>query len=207
MARNLPALTLMLLTILMVILAGCLDSAGDGEDGDDNGTGGGIDVGNQTVPDRVTMVTSIGTIIIELDEEAPKTVANFKRYIEAGFYDGLIFHRVIDGFMVQGGGFYADMTQKSPIYQPIDLEITSLRHADGVIAMARTGDPNSATSQFYITDGPQSNLDGPVGSTTQGYAVFGHVVSGMAVVRAISAVTTVGDVPTNPIYIQSVTLG
>ena len=147
------------------------------------------------------------TIIFELKEaDAPDSCANFMRYVQDGFFDGLIFHRVIDGFMVQGGGFYPDMTQKTATYPPIGLEISpNLRHIDGAVAMARTNDPNSATSQFYICDGPQTSLD-------DNYAVFGQVVSGMDVVRAISEVptTSVGgqsDVPASTVSIVSVTLG
>jgi len=146
------------------------------------------------------------TIIFELKEaDVPNTCANFKKYVQDGFYNGLIFHRVIDGFMIQGGGFNPDMTQKTPTYAPIDLEISSnLRHIDGAVAMARTNDPNSATSQFYICDGPQTALDDQ-------YAVFGQVVSGMDVVRAISAVSTTSegghsDVPANDVIITSATL-
>lgn len=147
------------------------------------------------------------TIIFELYEsQAPNTCENIKRYVQDGFYDGLIFHRVIDGFMIQGGGFNPDLSQKPPTYPPIDLEIApGLNHQDGSVAMARTTDPNSATSQFYICDGPQSSLDGQ-------YAVFGKVVRGMEVVRAISAVSTQSegmhdDVPVNDVIIQSMSLG
>ena len=147
------------------------------------------------------------TIIFELKEsDAPNTCANFRNYVQDQFYDGLIFHRVKDAFMIQGGGFYSGMTQKPPTYAPINLEISpNLRHLDGYVAMARTTDPNSATSQFYICDGPQPSLDDQ-------YAVFGQVVSGMDVVRAISAVPTTtvgthGDVPMNDVTIISVRLG
>lgn len=147
------------------------------------------------------------TIIIELYEDgAPITCDNFQRYVEDGFYDGLIFHRVIDGFMIQGGGFRPDMTQKAPTYDPIELEASqNLNHIDGAISMARTNDPNSATSQFFICDGPQSSLDGS-------YAVFGQVVRGMDIVRAISSVQTTSrgaynDVPVNDVIIQSTALG
>jgi len=155
------------------------------------------------------------TIIFELKEaDVPNTCANFKKYVEDSFYNGLIFHRVIDGFMIQGGGFETDLTQKQATYAPINLEISpNLRHIDGAVAMARMGsssdpsDPqghNTATSQFYICDGPQTNLDDQ-------YAVFGQVVSGMDVVRAISAVSTtteggMSDVPASDVVIQSASL-
>jgi cyclophilin family peptidyl-prolyl cis-trans isomerase len=150
--------------------------------------------------------TPVNKIVFELKEaEAPNTCANFKKYVNDGFYSGLIFHRVIDSFMIQGGGFYQDLTQKTATYAPISLEISpSLRHVDGAVAMARTNDPNSATCQFYICDGAQSTLDDQ-------YAVFGQVVSGMEHVRAISAVQTgtqggMDDVPVNDVTIVSATL-
>ena len=147
------------------------------------------------------------TIIFELKEaDAPNTCANFMRYVQDEYFDGLIYHRVIDGFMIQGGGFYPGMTEKQPAYPPINLEISqNLRHIDGAVAMARTNDENSATAQFYICDGPQASLD-------NSYAVFGQVVSGMDVVRAISAVPTTtvaghGDVPASDVTILSARLG
>jgi peptidyl-prolyl cis-trans isomerase A (cyclophilin A) len=156
--------------------------------------------------DHPTNVAPTGkTIIFELKEtEAPNTCANFKKYANDQYFDGLIFHRVIDGFMIQGGGFYPDLTQKTATYPPIALEISPLRHTDGAVAMARTSDPNSATSQFYICDGPQTSLDDQ-------YAVFGYVTSGMEHVRAISAVQTgsesgMSDVPVNDVTIQSARL-
>ena len=162
---------------------------------------------NQISPDGggETTTPTGKTIVFELKEsDAPNTCANFKRYVQDGFFDGLIFHRVIDGFMIQGGGFYPDMTQKTATYDPIDLEISNLKHEDGSVAMARTNDPNSATSQFYICDGPQTSLDGS-------YAVFGQVTSGMEHVRAISAVATgsqggMEDVPTSTVMIQNAKL-
>lgn len=127
-------------------------------------------------------------ITIELSKEyAPITCANFEKYVGDGFFDGLIFHRVIDGFMIQGGAFSPDMTQKTATYAPIDLEINqNLRHIDGAISMARTNDPNSATNQFFICDGAQASLD-------DSYAVFGQVIGGMDIVRAISSVSTTSD--------------
>jgi len=146
------------------------------------------------------------TIKFELYEDyAPNTCTNFKKYANDGFYVGTIFHRVIDGFMIQTGGFRSGMLQKTATYPPINLEISPyLRHEDGSVAMARTNDPNSATSQFYICDGPQASLD-------DSYAVFGKVVNGMDVVRDISAVSTgttgsYTDVPVSDVTIQSVTI-
>ena len=159
-------------------------------------------------PDNPDQPSNDGkTIIFELKEaDAPNTCANFVKYVQDDYFNNLIFHRVIDGFMIQGGGFETDMTQKAPTYPPIDLEISqNLRHIDGAVAMARTNVENSATSQFYICDGPQTSLD-------NSYAVFGQVVSGMDVVRAISAVQTttsggMSDVPASDVVILSARLG
>jgi len=160
---------------------------------------------------RVLMQTSMGDITIALfPEKAPKTAANFLRYVDDGFYDGTIFHRVIDDFMIQGGGFTPDMQRKetrAPILNEAD---NGLRNTIGTVAMARTMEPHSATSQFFINVGMNSNLDfrekTPRG---WGYAVFGRVVKGMDVVKAIKAVktTTSGmhrDVPATPVIIKSV---
>ncbi|MCK5559580.1 MAG: peptidylprolyl isomerase [Thermoplasmata archaeon] len=140
----------------------------------------------------VLEVKDYGAIVIEVyrTKQVPLTVDNFLEYVHRGFYDGLIFHRVIDDFMIQGGGFYPDLTEKErpPEKGPIPLEIDpSLKHVDGAIAMARMGDPNSATNQFFIDDGPQPSLE-PGGVDQYGYAVFGQVVAGMEHVRAISGV-------------------
>jgi cyclophilin family peptidyl-prolyl cis-trans isomerase len=132
--------------------------------------------------------TTMGTIRVELfQDKVPNTVNNFVRLTNSGFYSGLVFHRVIDNFMIQGGGFYPNGTQKTSPYGPINLEINpDVHHVDGAIAMARTSDPNSATSQFFIDDGPQSQLE-PGGVDPNGYAAFGVVTDGIDVVRAIAA--------------------
>ena len=139
----------------------------------------------------VLIKTSMGDITVELYSDlAPNTVENFLSYVEDGFYEDLVFHRVANldssapqNHIIQGGGFYADGTRKDT-NDPIDLEINDeALHIDGAIAMARTSDPNSATSQFYICDGPQEFLDG-------NYAVFGITIDGIDVVRAISEVST-----------------
>lgn len=157
----------------------------------------------------VEMDTTAGNIVIELNEaKAPVTVENFKNYVDDGFYDGLIFHRVIDGFMVQGGGFDAEMTQKST-RAPIKIESNNgLKNERGSIAMARTMDPNSATSQFFINTQNNTFLDYP-GQDGNGYTVFGKVVAGMEVVDQMEKVKTGnkgmhGDVPVEPIVIESV---
>lgn len=157
----------------------------------------------------VEMDTTAGNIVLELNEEkAPVTVENFKNYVDDGFFDGLIFHRVIDGFMVQGGGFDSNMNQKTT-NAPIKIESNNgLKNERGTIAMARTMDPNSATSQFFINTQNNPFLDYP-GQDGNGYTVFGKVVEGMEVVDQIEKVKTGNkgmhaDVPVDPIIIESV---
>ena len=163
---------------------------------------------------RVRMTTNMGDIVLELDrEKAPKTVENFLTYVNEGFYDGTIFHRVIDGFMIQGGGFTQDF-QKKNTHAPIENEADNgLRNKIGTIAMARTGDPHSATAQFFINVANNSFLD--FRDKTQrawGYAVFGRVVEGMPVVDKIRRVSTGSggpfrkDVPRTPVIIEKVTV-
>jgi peptidyl-prolyl cis-trans isomerase A (cyclophilin A) len=137
---------------------------------------------------RVKMVTSLGTIVIELEPElAPITVENFLAYVDEGFYDGLVFHRVISNFMIQGGGLGADLVQK-PTRGPIKNESSNgLKNARGTIAMARTRQVNSATSQFFINVKDNPRLDYPMNG---GYCVFGRVVDGMDVVNEIRDVPT-----------------
>ncbi|MGD9392920.1 MAG: peptidylprolyl isomerase, partial [Chromatiales bacterium] len=138
----------------------------------------------------IKMTTSKGDILIELDEEkAPISCANFRKYVEDGHYDGTIFHRVINNFMIQGGGFTPDMMQKTT-REPIENEAKNgLKNEAGTIAMARTMDPHSATAQFFINVGNNSFLDYP-GQDGWGYAVFGKVTEGMDVVNAIKGVET-----------------
>ena len=160
---------------------------------------------------KATIETSKGTITLELDgEKAPATVANFVEYAKSGFYDGTIFHRVIDGFMIQGGGFTRDMNQKET-REPIRIEsMNGLSNARGTIAMARMMDPNSATSQFFINLVDNGFLDFTA-PTVQGYgyAVFGHVTDGLDVVDAIakSRTRSVGhyeNVPEEAVVIRKV---
>ena len=160
---------------------------------------------------KVTMETTMGTITLELDDaKAPETVKNFVAYAEAGHYDGTIFHRVIDGFMIQGGGFTRDMNQK-PTREPIRNEaMNGLKNLRGTIAMARTMVVDSATSQFFINLVDNDFLDFQA-PTAQGfgYAVFGHVTDGMEVVDKIAKVRTgfAGphqNVPEEPIVIKRV---
>ena len=160
---------------------------------------------------RVALETDLGRIVIELDaERAPRTVANFLRYVREGFYDGTIFHRVVPGFVVQGGGFTADLVRK-PTHPPIPNESDNgLSNRRGTVAMARTRDPDSATSQFYINLADNAFLDHrPPAARPSGYTVFGRVVEGMDVVEAIVRRPTgpagpfPRDVPRPPVVIRS----
>ena len=160
---------------------------------------------------RVKFQTSQGDFVVELQaDKAPKTVENFLRYVADKHYDGTIFHRVIDGFMVQGGGFTPAMVQK-PTRAPIALEANNgLKNDVGTIAMARSGNPNSATSQFFINITNNASLNAPQ-PDGYGYAVFGKVVSGMDVIDKIRQSPTGNqggfqNVPTTPISINSVNL-
>ena len=155
---------------------------------------------------KVTLETSLGTIVLELDRaKAPISVENFLKYVRSGHYAGTIFHRVIQRFMIQGGGFDAQMGQKE-VGAPIENEAKNgLKNDKGTIAMARTGDPNSATSQFFINTVNNDGLNRPK-PDGYGYAVFGHVIKGMDVVEKIEKVktTTKGpyqDVPAEPVFI------
>jgi len=157
---------------------------------------------------QVKLETTQGTIVIELDAaKAPITVGNFLQYVKGGFYDGTVFHRVIPSFMIQGGGFAANMEQK-PTREPIVNESANgLINTRGTVAMARTPDPNSATAQFFINLKDNAFLDKAKAQDGYGYCVFGKVIKGMSVVDAIAAVKTgtVGgnqDVPVQPVVIK-----
>ncbi|MBL0089198.1 MAG: peptidyl-prolyl cis-trans isomerase [Ideonella sp.] len=161
---------------------------------------------------KVRLNTSQGDIVVQLDaEKAPKTVANFVQYVKAGHYAGTVFHRVIDGFMIQGGGMTADMAEK-PTKPPIPLESRNgLSNQKGTIAMARTMVPDSATAQFFINVNDNVRLDASNAPDGNGYAVFGRVVEGMDVVEKIKTVPTGSrnghqNVPTQPIVIKKATL-
>lgn len=160
---------------------------------------------------RVELKTSHGIMIVELyAEQAPKTVENFLQYAKDGFYAGTIFHRVIDGFMIQGGGMTPDMKEKAT-RAPIPNEAKNgLKNEPGTLAMARTSDPHSAAAQFFINLKANSFLDYP-SRDNWGYAVFGKVVEGMDVVQKIGKVATGNagfhqNVPTTPVIIESVKL-
>ena len=168
----------------------------------------------EKVNPRVKLETSMGDIVLELyPDKAPKTVANFLEYVKAGHYDGTIFHRVIPGFMIQGGGFTADMGQK-PTRPTIQNEADNgLKNERGTIAMARTPDPHSASAQFFINVANNAGLNHSA-KTSQGwgYAVFGKVVEGMGVADKIVAVPTTShpaghqDVPRQPVTIKKATV-
>ncbi len=198
-----------LLSVMFALVFGCSkDKAGVSEE--DNTTKNTIketkqmDAGTK----KVKLTTSMGDIVIELNEDAaPVTVKNFLRYMEEHFYNGTIFHRVMPNFMIQGGGFSADMVQK-PTHEPIINEANNgLKNDRGTITMARTNNPNSATCQFFInhTDNDFLNYGGP---NKPGYAVFGKVVEGMDVVDKIASVQTANkgqyaDVPVKEVVIES----
>ena len=159
----------------------------------------------------VLMKTSLGNIKIELmQRESPITVKNFLSYVKAGYYSGTILHRVIPGFMVQGGGFTSDMKVKKT-GQPIKNEASNgLKNDRGTIAMARTSAPDSATSQFFINLVNNDNLNRPM-PDGHGYAVFGKVIEGMDVVDKIASVSTgvtmgFPNVPKTPVVIKSITV-
>lgn len=161
----------------------------------------------------ITLHTNFGDIVITLDfEKAPETAANFKQYAEDGFYDGTIFHRVIDGFMIQGGGFTKDMVQKegrAPIKNEAD---NGLKNETGTLAMARTSDPHSASSQFFINVKDNGFLNHKSKDMQGwGYCVFGKVTEGMDVINEIKGVKTGNhgmhqDVPVSPVVIEKVTV-
>ncbi len=159
-------------------------------------------------PVKIVMETSKGTIELELDAaKAPVTVANFVGYVKKGHYDGLIFHRVIPDFMIQGGGFTPDMQEKEAGPTIQNEAKNGLKNVRGAIAMARRGDPHSASSQFFIVHQDSNFLDYP-GQDGWGYCVFGKVTKGLEIVDAIAAVATATkgpyeNVPVEPVVIKS----
>ena len=165
---------------------------------------------------KVEFKTTMGNFVVELDsEKAPKTTANFLSYVKSGFYNGTIFHRVIDGFMIQGGGFTPDLVQK-PTDAPVASEAQNgLKNNTYTISMARTSDPDSATAQFFINVKDNAGLDYP-NAMGNGYTVFGRVISGTQTIDAIRKVPTgnaaaprmgrMSDVPTKTVTIESATI-
>jgi len=161
---------------------------------------------------KVKLDTSEGTIVLELDrEKAPKTVDNFLGYVRAGHYEGVIFHRVIENFMIQTGGIKPDMSEK-PSKPPIPLESRNgLSNVRGSVAMARTSVPNSATAQFFINVADNAFLDQPNARDGEGYAVFGKVIQGIEVVDRIRAMPTQAagmqqNLPVKPVIIKKATV-
>jgi len=161
---------------------------------------------------RVKLETTKGTIVIEVDPaKAPVTVNNFLEYVKSGFYDGTIFHRVMAGFMIQGGGFTQKMEQKETREAIVNESANGLTNRRGTVAMARTPDPNSATAQFFVNLVDNGFLNRSQAQDGVGYCVFGKVVEGMPVVDAIGAVETrtVGpfqNVPAQPVVIKKATV-
>ncbi|NDH78758.1 MAG: peptidyl-prolyl cis-trans isomerase [Burkholderiaceae bacterium] len=164
---------------------------------------------------KVEFKTNLGNFVVDLDsDKAPKTVNNFLAYVKSGFYNGTVFHRVINGFMVQGGGFTTELVQK-PTQSPVVSEAQNgLKNQIYTIAMARTSDPDSATAQFYINVKDNPGLDFP-NAMGNGYTVFGKVISGTQTIDKIKQVPTgvastprgrMADVPNTPVVIESVTI-
>ncbi len=190
--------TVFLLTGIVFFTGGCKENKGTIKE-------------NKGEKMRVKLETTMGDIVVELDEaKAPVTVKNFLQYVNEGYYNGTIFHRVIKGFMIQGGGFTADMKQKEGHKPIINEGKNGLKNLRGTISMARTNDPDSATSQFFINHADNAFLD--YSSPAQpGYAVFGKVVEGIEVVDKIANVKTAkagyyADVPVETVMIKSATL-
>ena len=196
--------TLLIFASLLIFLVACADKTNIKE----------VEELTEKTMTQVTIKTSVGDIQLELnDEKAPITVENFKAIAQSGYYEGTIFHRVINGFMIQGGGLTADMNNKSSGTAPIQNEANNgLSNDRGTVAMARTMDPHSATSQFFINHKDNGFLN-HTGENSQGwgYAVFGVVTEGMDVVDQIAEVATGSsgghqDVPEETISIESVTI-
>ena len=172
----------------------------------------GVVVQSPACAQKVRLTTSMGDIVLQLDaEKAPKTVANYLAYVKSGHYAGTVFHRVIDGFMIQGGGMAPDLTEK-PTRAPIALEARNgLINQRGTVAMARTMVPDSATAQFFINLSDNTFLDAANARDGNGYAVFGRVVEGMDVVDKIKATPTSNkgphaNVPVEPVLIKKASL-
>ena len=202
--RNKLVVSVVILLVFIIVIAGAYIVFFNNNESSNN-------ISNNPI---AVIDTSMGTIKVELyKDKVPNTVNNFINLVNINFYEGLVFHRVANlntnspaSHIIQAGGFYSNGTNKESPFGPINLEINQdARHVDGAIAMARTNDPNSATSQFYICDGPQSFLD-------DNYAVFGIVTEGMDVVRAIASVDTTTKFqyyenwPVEDIIINSITI-
>jgi cyclophilin family peptidyl-prolyl cis-trans isomerase len=199
MANKVISNVSVILLVFMVFLQGGCDKKSKQVNQKDTNT-----MAVQSKAVKVKISTNKGDIVVELNQEkAPVTCENFLKYVNAGFYDGTIFHRVIKGFMIQGGGMTADMRPKATNPPIVNESKNGLNNVRGSIAMARTSDPDSATSQFFINHADNDFLN--YGVRDAGYAVFGKVVSGMEVVDAIASVKTKpGDVPVETVIINSI---
>lgn len=220
-ARSLRALLIAALLLTLLPLTGGSAAAQDSGSGSEERATAANPESEETTTERndpmsrprVHLQTSKGDLTIELyQEEAPKSAANFLAYVESGFYDGTIFHRVIPGFMVQGGGFSADMSQKET-RDPIENEADNgMKNKRGTLAMARTMDPNSATAQFFVNTVDNTFLNHTAKNAQGwGYTVFAEVVEGMDVIDAIVKVPTGSkgghqNVPNEPVVIEKVTV-
>ena len=206
--RNLVLATTLALALLFTASCGNVSSTTKKDGGGNNTDAMAADVGagsDKALPadtgsatgNKVKLATTMGDIVIELNPaKAPKTVANFLAYVDAGFYDGTLFHRVISTFMIQGGGYTASMTQKPTNPAIINEADNGLSNLTGTVAMARTSVPDSATSQFFINVKDNTFLDHTAKTTSGwGYAVFGKVVTGMDVVNKIKMVKTGAKAP------------
>ncbi|MFK7975954.1 MAG: peptidylprolyl isomerase [Halioglobus sp.] len=193
--------TLLLFTVLLSLSAHASENAKDAASAADTKPAAPASV-------IVVMKTTEGDITIALNaKKAPVTVANFLKYIDSGFYSGTVFHRVIPNFMIQGGGFLPDMTEKATSDPIINESRNRLHNTRGTIAMARTSDPDSATSQFFINQRSNLRLDWAPGRP--GYTVFGEVISGIDIVDFIATAPTgrsgrMSDVPVKPIVIKEI---
>ncbi|WP_457640031.1 peptidylprolyl isomerase [Persephonella sp.] len=159
----------------------------------------------------VVIKTNMGDIYVELyPDKAPKTVENFLTYVKEGFYNGLIFHRVVKGFVIQGGGFDKELNYRKPTHPPVENESNNgLSNVRGTIAMARTSDPHSATTQFFINLVDNTYLDYGKNPQKWGYTVFGRVVKGMEVVDEIAEIPVMNvgwmlNVPVRPVIIEKI---
>ena len=193
---------------LILVLICCTAMVATSASGqEDSGQEGAVDETAATAKPQVRLETTMGEILVELDsEKAPLSAENFLTYVDEGFYEGTIFHRVIDGFMIQGGGFTSDMKKKDTNEPVLNEAKNGLSNVRGTLAMARMQNPHSATAQFFINLVDNTRLDHP-SFDGWGYAVFGRVIQGMEVVDAISKVAKTrvgphGDVPTEPVLIE-----
>ncbi len=205
-------------TLILALAVAALGCGGGGEEGEESSGAGAAgaaplppDLGSISMTPRIVMETTMGRIVMELDrEKAPKTVDNFVLLVESHFFDGLTFHRVAAGWIIQGGSLTPELAERRSSLPPVENEADNgLKNVRGTITMARTSDPHSATSAFFINlvDSPQLDHTAPT-PEGWGYTVFGHVVEGMDVVDAISEVETkvVGPMPMDNVPVEPVVI-